>query len=84
MHTNLQQNAQRPLRRAEASDYLLATYGLSYQPNTLAKIACTSSAGPRFIKAGKFPLYPVAELDAFAASIMSPLKRSTSDVGEAA
>lgn len=73
----------RPLRRREASDYLLKKYGLSYQPNTLAKLACVSSNGPRFIKAGRFPLYPVAELDAFAASIMSPLKTSTSDTGEA-
>ena len=71
----------RRLRRAEASEYLKDKFGLDYKPSTLAKLACLGG-GPRFEHAGRFPLYPEPELDAWATSRISPLKSSTSDAGE--
>lgn len=68
---------QRRLRRTEASEYLKDTWGIDRKPSTLAKLAVVGG-GPRFEHANRIPLYPVAELDAWAASILSPLKRSTS------
>jgi hypothetical protein len=69
------------LRRTEASQYLLEKWGIERTPGTLAKIACCSSSGPRFQHAGRIPLYPISELDAWAQLILSPLKSSTSDHG---
>jgi len=68
----------RRYRRAEASDYLARVYNIARAPATLAKLACIGG-GPRFEHAGRFPLYPEPELDAWAKSIISPLKCSTSD-----
>lgn len=68
-------------RRAEASRYLKEKYGIERKPATLAKLACLGG-GPRFESAGRVPLYPEPELDAWAESLISPLKRSTSDPGE--
>jgi hypothetical protein len=68
----------RRLRRVEASRYLLEEHGLQYAPATLAKLAVVGG-GPKFQHAGRIPLYPPAELDAWAAVILSPLKSSTSD-----
>jgi hypothetical protein len=68
----------RRLRRTEASSYLLEEHGLHYAPATLAKLAVVGG-GPKFQHAGRIPLYPPAELDAWAAEILSPLKSSTSD-----
>jgi hypothetical protein len=73
----------RRLRRAEASAYLFEKHGINRAPTTLAKLACIGG-GPKFQHAGRIPLYPVPELDAYALSILSPLKASTSDQGEAA
>ncbi len=73
--------AQTRLRRTQASKYLRETWGVERSPGTLAKIACCSSAGPRFQHAGRIPLYPISELDSWAESILSPLKSSTSDTG---
>jgi hypothetical protein len=68
------------LRRAEASHYLKNTWGISRTVGTLAKLAVVGG-GPKFQYAGRTPLYPEAELDAWAVSILSPLKNSTSDIG---
>lgn len=72
-----------PLRRAQASQYLLEKYNISRTPATLAKQAVIGG-GPAYRLAGRFPLYDPTDLDSWAASIMSPLKTSTSDVGQAA
>lgn len=69
------------MRRREASAYLLTEHGISLSTNTLAKLACISSEGPRFRLDGRFPLYDRAELDAFAVRRLGPLRRSTSDNG---
>ena len=70
-------------RRAEASAYLKEKWGISRTPGTLAKLAVVGGS-PRFQLDGRIPLYPEEELDRWAASILSPLKNSTSDTGEAA
>jgi hypothetical protein len=74
----------RLLRRTEAAKYVTDTYGVPCSPKTLAKIACISSDGPPFRLAGRFPLYPVAGLDAWARSKIGPLVRSTSKASKAA
>lgn len=68
-------------RRSEASAYLKSKWGLDYKATTLAKLACLGG-GPRFEHAGRFPLYREAELDDWAKNKLSPLKASTSDIGQ--
>jgi len=65
------------LRRAEASAYLSANYGIVRAPTTLAKLACVGG-GPEFQYANRTPLYPVDELDKWAESILSPIVQSSS------
>lgn len=67
-------------RRKAASQYLKEKWGLSYQPSTLGKMACVGG-GPKFQTANRIPYYPKAELDAWASSLLSPLRSSTSDRG---
>lgn len=66
-------------RRADAAQYVTATYGFPCSPKTLAKLACISSDGPPFRMAGRIPLYPQDGLDAWARSKIGPLVRSTSE-----
>ena len=71
----------RLLRRAEAAKYVVETYNVPWcSPKTLAKLACISSDGPPFRLAGRFPLYPISGLDAWAQSKIGPLVRSTSEL----
>ena len=63
-----------------AARYVEETYGFPCSPKTLAKIACVSSEGPPFRKAGRIPLYPKSGLDDWAQSKIGPLVRSTSEV----
>jgi hypothetical protein len=71
---------ERLLRRTEAAKYVTEAYGIPCSPKTLAKLACVSSEGPPFRLAGRFPLYPVTGLDAWARAKIGPLVRSTSEV----
>jgi hypothetical protein len=66
----------RPLRRQEASTYLMERWGISRKPSTLAKLASTGN-GPRFMRAGRVPLYGPPDLDAYAQSILTPPAAST-------
>ena len=68
------------LRRWQAAKYLEAR-GIPISANTLAKKA-TNGGGPRFRKFDRFPLYSEADLDAWISTRLSPLKASTSDLGE--
>jgi hypothetical protein len=82
MSTN-QEEATKPerlLRRTEAAKYITETYGFPCAAKTLAKLACVSSDGPPFRMAGRIPLYPVPNLDAWAESKIGPLVRSTSEL----
>ena len=69
----------RRLRRADASVYLKETWGLSYGPRTLAKLASVGG-GPPMEYAGRIPLYPVEDgLDAWAVAKIEPRVSSTSE-----
>ncbi|MCL2716238.1 MAG: hypothetical protein FWD68_17155 [Alphaproteobacteria bacterium] len=68
------------LRRKDATKYLKEQHGLLTSPNALAKLACLTSIGPRFRYHGRFPLYPVSELDSWAAGQLSELQCSTSSL----
>jgi hypothetical protein len=71
------------LRRRDASRYLQTVYGIVVQPSTLAKWHCLRSDGPAAYHAGRTPLYPRAELDAWAIRRLGPLRRSTSELQSA-
>lgn len=73
-------HSDRLLRRSEAARYVRDTYNIPCSPKTLAKLACISSDGPSFRMAGRYPLYPLSALDAWARSKIGPLVRSTSEV----
>ena len=75
---------ERMLRRTEAANYVTTIYGIPCSHKTLAKLACVSSDGPPFRLAGRFPLYPVSCLDAWARAKIGPLIRSTSEARTAA
>ena len=62
---------------------LVETYNVPCSPKTLAKLACVSSNGPPFRLAGRFPLYPMSGLDAWALSKIGPLIRLTSEASTA-
>jgi len=66
------------LRRWEASQYLLLVFGLTVAPATLAKYA-SLGGGPSFNRVNRIPLYPVSELDAWAAARLGRLVGSTSE-----
>jgi hypothetical protein len=78
----MQEDQPRRYRRAAASEYLARHWGINRAPRTLAKLAVVGG-GPRFQLAGRIPLYPEPELDAWVRSILGPLKTSTSDSGDA-
>lgn len=65
------------LRRWEAAQYLMRQHGIGIAPSTLAKYA-TVGGGPRFQKAGRIPLYPVDELNLWAAEKLGAVVGSTS------
>jgi hypothetical protein len=63
-----------------ASQYLDETWGIRRRPATLAKLRCTSSEGPKYVKAGREVRYSPNTLDDFARSLISEPRTSTSDV----
>ena len=72
-------SADRPnLRRDQVPEYLRRVHGIERTVSTLAKLAVTG-LGPRFFKDGKWPLYPVEELDKWARARLGALRSSTSD-----
>jgi hypothetical protein len=66
------------LRRVAASRYLVEVWGVERAPATFAKRACTSSCGPPFYKAGRWPLYDPDHLDAWARRLLGEPLASTS------
>lgn len=72
-----------PLNRKGASQYLKEKHGIQRSPATLSKLAVIGG-GPRFRKDGRTPLYPIEELDAWAAKKLSPVVGSTSELREMA
>lgn len=69
------------LRRDEAARYVRERWGVPCATRTLAKLACISSDGPVFRRAGRFPIYAIPDLDAWARKKISPPMRSNSDAG---
>jgi len=67
------------LRRTDAARYLRDVHGIPVQPSTLAKWHSQKSDGPPAHLAGRVPLYPRDELDAWATKRLGPLRKSTSD-----
>ena len=67
-------------RRKAASEYLREKYGFG-GGSTLAKLACVSSDGPPFRKAGRAVLYTAEALDTWAQAQIGAVRRSTSDMG---
>jgi hypothetical protein len=70
--------ATRYFRRKEASEYLWTKFGLSYTQKTLGKLAVLGG-GPRYHLAGRFPIYPAAELDEWAMQKLGALVSSTAE-----
>jgi hypothetical protein len=70
---------ERYFRRAEAAKYI-SKYYFPCSRNWLAKLACLTSDGPPFRKAGRIPLYSRSDVDVWAQSKLGPLLRSTSEV----
>ncbi len=66
------------LRRIEASEYLLAKFGLTVAPATLAKLV-SIGGGPPYHVAVRTPLYPVDQLDIWAEARLGKLRRSSSE-----
>lgn len=68
----------RRYRRKDASAYLLERHGISRTKATLAKLAVIGG-GPIMVYDGAIPLYPEDGLDAYAAAVISPPVRSSSE-----
>lgn len=67
------------LRRSDAARYLREVHNLPVAATTLAKWFCVRSDGPPAYLAGRTPLYPREELDAWAKQRLGKLLRSTSE-----
>ena len=67
------------LRRADAAAYVRDKYGFPCSRQWLAKLAVIGG-GPKFSKAGRFPIYTPLHLDEWAQSRIGPAQSSTSDV----
>ena len=79
MINKMRQNWSRICAAYRPAKHITDTYGIPCSPKTLAKYACVGG-GPPFRLAGRFPLYPVSGLDAWAQSKIGPLVRSTSEL----
>jgi hypothetical protein len=66
------------LRRAEAAEYLRQAHGVRLAAQTLAKLAVLGGGPPYFLD-GRYPAYPIVDLDKFAIARLGRLRRSTSD-----
>jgi len=66
----------RLFRRADAAEYVRSRYGFPCSKQWLAKLA-TTGGGPVYMKAGKFPVYAVEDLDAWAQARLSAPMRAT-------
>ena len=67
----------RLLRRVEAAKHIRDKWGYPCSPKTLAKYAVVGG-GPRFRKAGRYPLYHPDDLDVWVNGKLSALMTSTS------
>lgn len=68
-----------PLNREDAARYLRDEFGFRCKPVTLAKYA-TLGGGPKFRKAGRYPVYDIPDLDEWAKNCFSAHVSSTSEL----
>jgi hypothetical protein len=68
-----------PVRADGASRYLRERWGVAIKPSTLGKLRCTGG-GPKFRRAGRWPIYETADLDEWAKARRSRKVASTSDL----
>jgi hypothetical protein len=76
--TSITAEDNRFLRRCDAAAYVTKTYGFPCSRQWLAKLAVIGG-GPIFRKAGRYPIYKPADLDAWAKARIGPARASTSD-----
>lgn len=69
------------LRRVAAAEYLREQYGIPCAKQTLAKYAVVGG-GPVYRLAGRFPVYAMEDLDAWAQSRLSEPMRATGIAAE--
>lgn len=69
------------LRRNEAASFVREKWAMPCSPKWLAKLAVVGG-GPIYRKAGRYPIYLPADLDAWAQSRIGAPQRSTSDVDQ--
>ena len=72
------EGSHRRLGRPQASRYLEEQWGVRYKPRTLAKLA-VEGGGPPFFYIGRFPIYEVEDLDAWAVGRMRGPFSSTTE-----
>jgi hypothetical protein len=82
--TSQAEQPERYLRRVQAAKHVEEEHNQPCSPRTLAKLASQGCDGPPFLLAGRFPLYPVSELDKWARSKMGPLVRSVAEARDVA
>ncbi len=70
-------------RRDEASEYLKLTYAIQASRQYLAKMAVIGG-GPRFHKAGRWPIYSKCDLDGWAVKRLGLPVESTAEYSRAA
>lgn len=68
------------MRREEAANYVRSSWSMPCSPAWLAKLASVGG-GPRFRKAGRYPLYEAADLDRWAEARLTESVGSTSELG---
>jgi hypothetical protein len=66
------------LRREAAAEYLRTRWGIPCTVKTLAN-KFWAGDGPLVRKAGRIPLYEISGLDAYAAALLGPPLKSSSD-----
>lgn len=71
---------ERRLPTKEAANYLRAKFGVVIAPTYLNRLRLIGG-GPKFNKFGMKVLYPLDELDAWAASRLGSVRTSTADQG---
>jgi hypothetical protein len=70
------------MRRAPAAEYIREKWGIPCAPKTLANWF-VYGGGPPVRKAGRIPLYDPAAIDAWAAALLTPPLKSSSDLAAA-
>jgi hypothetical protein len=63
-------HSSRFMNRKETSEYIEGKFGVSYKPNTLARLACVGG-GPEYLKIGQRVVYTPESTDRWIAGMLS-------------